>query len=256
MEAPGFRQGEVVRFARDGFHVVRGLAPAELCERMLTVAQRDLEAGVGPVEYESDVGYPGAPPARNAPGGTTVRRLLRAYDRDPVVRQWAVSRTVGDCLRALLGPHVELSQPHHNCIMTKHPAHSSVTGWHRDLRYWAFERPQLVSVWLALGRETLENGCLRVLPGTHAMDIDAARLDAAQFLRAEAAANRPLLDRAVNVELERGDVLFFHARLFHAAGANRTSQTKYSVVFTYHAADNRPLAGTRSASLPEVTLTA
>jgi len=254
MDATGFTQGEVVRFARDGFHIVRGLAPTDGCERILAVAQRDLHAGAGPVEYESDVGYPGAPAARDAPGGTTVRRLLRACDRDPAIRQWALSRAVGDRLRQLLGPHVEMSQAHHNCIMTKHPAHSSVTGWHRDVRYWAFERPQLVSVWLALGRETPENGCLQVLPGTHAMDLESARLTDAQFLRTDVAANQPLLERAIDVELERGDVLFFHARLFHAAGANRTAQTKYSAVFTYHAADNRPLPGTRSASLPEVRL--
>ena len=58
------------------------------------------------------------------------------------------------------------------------------------------------------------------------------------------------------LELEPGDVLFFHCRLFHAAGANSTTHTKYSAVFTYHAADNRPLPGTRSASLPEVALPA
>lgn len=254
MNAAGFTQGEVVRFARDGFHIVRNLAPTALCERILAVAQRDLDAGAGPVEYESDVGYPGAPPARDAPGGATVRRLLRAYDRDPAIRQWALSPAVGDCLRQLLGPDVGMSQAHHNCIMTKHPAHSSVTGWHRDVRYWAFERPQLVSVWLALGPETPQNGCLQVLPGTHAMDLEPARLTDAQFLRTDVAANQPLLERAIDVELDRGDVLFFHARLFHAAGANRTSRTKYSAVFTYHAADNRPLPGTRSASLPEVPL--
>ena len=31
-------------------------------------------------------------------------------------------------------------------------------------------------------------------------------------------------------------------------------ETKFSLVFTYHAADNRPLPGTRSASLPAVSL--
>jgi phytanoyl-CoA hydroxylase len=256
MKTSGFTQGEVVRFARDGFHVVRGLAPAAVREPILALAQRDLAERVDPLEYEADLGYPGAPTDRTSPGGATVRRLLRACDRDPAIRDWATSTTLAVHLRALLGPRIELSQAHHNCIMTKHPQYSSVTGWHRDVRYWAFERPQLVSVWLALGRETVENGCLQVLPGTHAMDLDPARLDGAQFLRTGVRVNDALLATKVDVELDPGDVLFFHARLFHAAGANRTAQTKFSAVFTYHAADNRPLAGTRSASLPEVPLTA
>ncbi len=54
--------------------------------------------------------------------------------------------------------------------------------------------------------------------------------------------------------LEQGDVLFFHCRTFHAAGANRTQATKFSLVTTYHTADNPPLSGTRSASLPSIAL--
>ena len=49
-------------------------------------------------------------------------------------------------------------------------------------------------------------------------------------------------------------MLFFHCRLFHAAGHNQTADTKFSLVFSYRAAGNRPLAGTRSASLPDVPL--
>lgn len=221
---------------------------------MLEIAQRHLATGIPPLEYEADVRYPGAPASREAPGGCTVRRLLQAYSRDPLFAQWATSPEVGGRLKALLGPRVELSQAHHNCVMTKDPRFSSVTSWHRDIRYWSFERPELVSVWLALGAERRENGCLLVLPGSHATEFDAERLDQAQFLRSDLPVNQELLARATSVELDPGDVLFFHCRLFHAAGRNERVQTKYSLVYTYHAADNRPLSGTRSASLPSVPL--
>jgi phytanoyl-CoA hydroxylase len=56
------------------------------------------------------------------------------------------------------------------------------------------------------------------------------------------------------VNLDPGDVLFFHAKLLHAASRNYTSQTKYSAVFTFHGPDNAPLPGTRSAELPELVL--
>ena len=66
--------------------------------------------------------------------------------------------------------------------------------------------------------------------------------------------NRQLIGTQRRVELDPGDVLFFHCRLFHAAGHNQTADTKFSLVFTYHAADNRPFAGSRSASLPDIPL--
>ncbi|MDP1536279.1 MAG: phytanoyl-CoA dioxygenase family protein [Burkholderiales bacterium] len=249
-----FSATEVAQFARDGYQIVRGLVPAAACARLRKVAERDLAAAAAPVEYEADTQYPGAPASLEAPGGRTVRRLLQAWARDPAFREWASAVPVINRLRQLLGPQIALSQAHHNCVMTKDPAYSSLTSWHRDIRYWSYERPELVSVWLALGEERPDNGCLIVLPGTHVMTFDAERLDAAQFLRTDVAANAELLRTQVQVELKPGDVLFFHCRLFHAAGSNRSAQTKFSMVFTYHAVDNQPLPGTRSAGVPEIML--
>ena len=62
------------------------------------------------------------------------------------------------------------------------------------------------------------------------------------------------IDVGVSFRLDQGDVLFFHCRLFHAAGQNRGSKTKFSLVFTYRSTDNRPFPGTRSASLPDTVL--
>jgi phytanoyl-CoA hydroxylase len=253
-EPSGFTPADVAQFERDGYLVVRGLAPGALRARMLDTARAQLGAAVPPLEYEADVKYPGAPDSHDAPGGRTVRRLLQAYSRDAAFREWATLPAVAARLRQLLGPRVELSQAHHNCVMTKDPRYSSLTSWHRDIRYWAFERPELVSVWLALGRERYENGCLLVLPGSHAMEFLPEQLDAAQFLRTDVPQNRALLAREARVELDPGDVLFFHCRLFHAAGANHTQETKFSVVHTYHADSNRPIPGTRSASVADIPL--
>ncbi len=251
---PSFTPEQLAQFSRDGYQIVRGLVPADACARLRSSAERDLAGTVPPVEYEADTQYPGAPQSLEAPGGRTVRRLLQAYARDAGFREWATAAPIVARLKQLLGPQIALSQAHHNCVMTKDPAFSSLTSWHRDIRYWSFERPELVSVWLALGEERRDNGCLLLLPGSHLMDFDASRLDEAQFLRTDLAENAALLQTQVCAELNPGDVLFFHCRLFHAAGSNRAVRTKFSAVFTYRALDNPPLPGTRSAGLPDVTL--
>ncbi|MEO7728240.1 MAG: phytanoyl-CoA dioxygenase family protein [Burkholderiales bacterium] len=249
-----FSAAEVAQFNRDGYSVARGFASPADCAAIRAIAQRDLVTAVPPVEFETDTKYPGAPASLAAPGGRTVRRLLQACARDPLIAQWATQPELAGRLRQLMAPKVELSQVHHNCVMTKNPSYSSITNWHQDIRYWSFERPELVSVWLALGREYFENGCLLVLPGSHRMDFTPAQVDDALFLRLDVEANKPLIRTQRRVELDPGDVLFFHCRLFHAAGHNQTADTKFSLVLSYHAADNRPLAGTRSASLPDIPL--
>lgn len=240
-------------FDRDGFLVMRRLAGAGLLADMRAIALRHAADRVAPIEYEADVAYPGAPASRTAEGGDTPRRLLQAYDRHRVFARWAADGRIAAIAAQLLdSTAVYLTRNHHNCIMTKHPRYSSATGWHRDLRYWSFTRPNLISAWLALGEETKENGCISLLPGTHKEIFPRPRLDSDQFLREDSSENRALIEHAETATLAPGDVLFFHAGAFHAAGRNTTGHLKLSAVMTYYGADNAPLPNTRSAALDPV----
>lgn len=249
-----FSETEVAQFRARGFVVARALTAPAVCAEMIRLAKEHVDRNVAPIEYEADVHYPGAPASRAAPGGDTARRLLQAYARHEMFRRWVLDPIISERVRQLLGPSVVLPQAHHNCIMTKQPRYSSDTLWHQDIRYWSFERPELITVWLALGPETVANGCLYLLPGTHTMTFDRERLDRAWFLRADLPANRKLIDTKLAAELNTGDVLFFHCRSFHAAGRNRSDQTKFSLVFTFRPVDNPPLPGTRSVQIPEIDL--
>lgn len=245
---------QIHQFKHAGYLVLPKFSSAHYCERVLALANSDLSKQVMPIEYEADVDYPGAPKSRTSEGGHTARRLLGAAQRDPLLREWATAAPLKAILQQLLSGKIFLSQAHHNCIMTKQPAYSSTTNWHRDSRYWRFMRPELVSAWLALGDERPENGCLWVIPSSHSWDIDPDQLDEHQFLKMDFAKNRDLLKRAIPVELTQGDLLLFHSNLFHAAGRNTTGNTKYAMVFTYRAGDNLPIQGTRSASLEEIAI--
>ncbi len=242
-------------FLRDGYLVAPSMVSASRCDELASLAREHLDALIAPVEFEVDVHYPGSPVDRSAPGARTSRRLLQAYARGKAYRDWATDDAVRHGLETLFaGGPVCLSQCHHNCIMTKAPGFSSATLWHQDNRYWSFDREDLITVWLALGDENRKNGCLRVIPGSHTLDLPPGRFDAAKFLRPDVAENKSLISEAERVELSKGDVLFFHSRLFHAAGRNLTDETKLSVVYTYHQQTNHPIEGTRSDQFPSIVL--
>lgn len=248
-------EGRVADFERDGFLVVRGLASPTRCRALVEEVDRCLDPPLGPLELEAELGYPGAPASMDETGGLTPRRLLHAYSRGPLFRDWAREPAVTGAVSALMGGGpVVLVQAHHNCIMTKFPRYGSQTGWHQDIRYWSFASPVLVNAWLALGPETPEQGGLRVVPGSHREAFGSGQFDDDLFFRTDLPPNRTLLDSAVDVELACGDVLFFHCRLLHAAGRNLSSQVKRSLVFTYNRRDNPPIAGSRSARLAQVPL--
>jgi len=252
--ASSFTEQQLNDFDRDGFVVERDLIAPEFCDRIRAVVEQHLEWQSGSIEYEAELNYPGAPSSLDAEGGRTPRRLKQAMSRDLIFAEYVMSPEISARMRQLLGSEIAVPLAHHNCVMTKQPGYSSDTGWHQDIRYWSFEKPELVSVWLALGPETLENGCLQVIPGTHRQNFDREQLDSDLFLRPGLDTNQSLIANKQPVELACGDVLFFHARTFHSATRNHTTVPKYSVVFTFRGDGNRPVPGTRSASLPELLL--
>ena len=243
---------QIANFKKWGFLVLPEFATTDFCQSLLAIIAKQLKNNQFPIEYEADVGYPGAPESRDTEGGLTPRRLLWAAERDARFLSWATHPELCYILRQLFGKKVYLSQSHHNCVMTKHPRFSSHTGWHRDGRYWNFPEPNLISAWLALTHEHSDNGGLWVLPNSHQWTIEEFQLDERQFLRTDFSRNKELLSRAMSIELNPGDLLLFHSQLFHAAGRNKTGETKYSLVFTYHAEGNYPIAGTSSSKKMDI----
>ncbi len=169
--------------------------------------------------------------------------------------QWATNPRIAQWLQRYFNETPVLSTVHHNCVMTKHPAYGSLTGWHQDIRYWSFSDTDLVSCWLALGPETRANGGLSFIPGSHTAAYTPEQFDEKKFFREDVPQNVEWIARAVCPELQAGDVVFFHCRTLHAAQGNSSDRVKLSVVHTYHPESCHPLPGTRSSSQAGVALT-
>ena len=247
-------QSQIERLRDQGYVVLPGFVPVLQVTKLNVAARVQLAARVEPLEFEADLRYPGAPRSHTDAGGETIRRLLDAYGRDPEFAGIATAARIREWMETYFGEAVLLSRAHHNCLMTKHPLYGSLTGWHRDMRFWSFEREDLVSVWFALGDETVDNGALWFIPGSHKAAFGADRFDDAKFFRADRADNAAILRAAESPRLASGDAVFFHCNTLHSAGKNLTDAVKFSLVYTYHGRSNAPKAGTRSASMAEIAL--
>ncbi len=245
---------QISAFENDGYLILPKMVPAAHCRQMVTITNEHLFDAVPPLEYETEVGYAGAPSSFESVGGRTARRLKDAYHRHDVFKTWATDPHLVKMLGQLLGEQICLTLAHHNCVMTKHPDFGTATGWHRDIRYWSFPRNELISVWLALDNEVESNGGLRIIPGSHRWQIKPEQMDDLDFLRPDVAENQALFAQGISLHLEKGDVLFFHSGLFHAAGRNNSRMIKESVVFAYHGISNAPIVGSRSASAEDIVL--
>ena len=239
---------QIQQFKIDGYLVLPNALNRSELEALNTLSVDHVSNRIEPFELEADVNYPGAPKSKQDTGGQTIRRLLLAYQRDHQFETLAKRADITSAIKQILGSESLFLNPnHHNCIMTKQPEFSSETLWHRDTRYWNFNNKYLINAWFALGNEKLENGAMKILPGSHRWEIQDDALDDAQFLKLDHPYNQDRLATQRLVSLNAGDLLLFSAHCFHAAGKNSTKQPKYSLVFTYHSESTHGVKG-RSTS--------
>ena len=230
---------QIHEFHTNGFLLIRNFADPKLCDAILAKAVEHLQKKIEPIESEEEY-------QQLNKADSTTRRLRQVYARDPLFSGWMTNRDIHPALEQLLGEKPVLLLAHHNSIMTKLPQKSSVTTWHQDIRYWHYENDKLLSVWLSLADEYLENGLLEFIPGSHKMDFQPEQFDERSAFRDDLIQNQKIIAKRVHFDLHKGDIVLFHAKTLHYAHQNKTDKPKISFVYSLRASSNRPIPNTRS----------
>src|SRR4051794_36481950 len=146
----------------------------------------------------------------------------------------ATHPTILDAVEDVIGPDILI---HSSTIFTKYAHDEKFVSWHQDSHYWGLSEPRLVSAWIALTDSTIDNGCLRVLPGTHTRAFE--HLEAPQqtniLTRGHTVCDTVDVDQAVDIVLCTGQMSFHHANLIHSSNANTSSGPRIGVAVRYAA---------------------
>ncbi|HWL44446.1 MAG TPA: phytanoyl-CoA dioxygenase family protein [Ilumatobacter sp.] len=136
-----------------------------------------------------------------------------------------------DVAAHFIGGDIALFASHY---ISKPPFDGQAVLWHQDAAYWPLEPMEVVSLWLAVDDATTENGCLRVVPGSHRWPVAALRerTDLDNVLSTESAVE---VDEsaAVDVVLQAGDVEVHHAAMLHASRANLSPRRRCGLTIRY-----------------------
>ena len=140
--------------------------------------------------------------------------------RDKRLLEFLLADEVLDLVEPIIGPNIMLWSSHFIC---KDPYVGRATPWHEDSAYWngRFDKyDKIVTVWLAIDRSFKENGCMRVIPGTHHNGFS-------QYENVDMSVNTfhaQIKDidesKAVYFELEPGECSLHDSRIIHGAAAN------------------------------------
>ena len=127
-----------------------------------------------------------------------------------------------DLVEQLIGPDVILWG---TTLFHKPAGLARGVPWHRDGRYWPIKPLATTSVWIAVTDCTAENGCLRVIPGSHAArEIGRHFRDHSDRVTIPETLCEDEFDEAGarDLELEAGQMAVFDIYMIHGSNPNPT----------------------------------
>ena len=146
-----------------------------------------------------------------------------------------------DIAQQFIGPNIALFASHYIC---KPPFDGQPVLWHQDGSYWPLEPMEVITLWVAIDDSTPENGCMRVIPGTHTLDIQQLRrrTDIPNVLSSEMDARFVEETKAVDVVLKAGDVSIHHPNIIHGSNANTSPRRRCGLTIRYIPTSTRILS--------------
>ena len=111
------------------------------------------------------------------------------------------------------------------------------TPWHQDAYYWPMRPLEACTVWISIDPSTSENGCLRIIPGSHKERELFSHLSTTSDENVgleQELSNKYLPDKEpVNVTLEPGMMSFHHPYVLHGAEPNNSGARRGGLTFRY-----------------------
>jgi chlorinating enzyme len=205
--------GQIQAYRRDGYLCpITALVPAEAARYRARLEAAEAAAGGS---------LPG--PYRHKP------HLVYAWAQELIRHP-----NVLDAVEDVIGPDILAWE---SVFFTKEPQTEDFISWHQDITYWGLEAEgDVVTAWVALSPSTLENGCMRVVPGTHLREVvpHADTFGEHNMLsRGQEIAVEVDEAQAVDLVLQPGEMSLHHVKIFHGSRQNRAADRRIGFAIRY-----------------------
>ena len=218
---------EVAAYHEDGLIFLRGLFDAEETELLRRAMEED------PAIQDHSL-------LRADQEGGATRISLWNRAGDSVYGLAARCEKVVDTAEALIGEPVYHFQ---SKLTAKDPRGGGAWEWHQDYGYWYYNgcvEPKMLSFMIALDHTDAENGCLKLVKGSHKL----GRLDHVQVTPEQNTADPRHMPRiletheVVDCVLAPGDAVVFHGNTLHRSDQNRSDKRRWTFLCCYNAVSN------------------
>lgn len=154
---------------------------------------------------------------------------LRVLRTDEVLGTFVRHPKIVEIVAALMSPNIKL---YYDQMFAK-PPYGAANRYHQDSVFWNFfASKNLLTAWLAIDDSTVENGCVRYIPGSHQFGL--VDWDHLPYLLTE-----EVLAQEKMTPLDAGDVVFHNSLTLHCSGPNPTPRRRWGWALHYAPAEAR-----------------
>jgi ectoine hydroxylase-related dioxygenase (phytanoyl-CoA dioxygenase family) len=147
-----------------------------------------------------------------------------------------------DTVECVLGPNLLAWSTSFFIKEARDPAYVS---WHQDATYWGLSEPDVLTAWLAFTDATVENGAMRMVPGSHGEQLVHRDTFAPHNLLSRGQEIAVEVDeaRGVDVLLRAGEMSLHHVRMVHGSPPNRSGDRRIGLAIRYLPTHVKQIAG-------------
>ncbi len=160
--------------------------------------------------------------------------LLDYHFQQPFLWEIATHPKILDCMASLLGPNLLLLATHFFC---KYGQDEKFVAWHQDATYWGLIPPCAATAWYAVDDSDEENGCMRVVAGTHRDGLrehgTSAQAGNLLSVNQEVPVTREEAQRIVTLPLKAGEMSIHDGALIHGSLPNRSTRRRCGLTLRY-----------------------
>ena len=155
----------------------------------------------------------------------------------PVFNKVCLNKNILDAVESIIGKNILICG---TTLFIKNPKEKGFVSFHQDAKYIGLEPHNWVTVWVAITDANENNGCMRMLSGSHKENLrhHEQKFDENNLLTRGQTIKNVSLDKTDPVILKAGQMSLHHPKIVHGSGLNYSDDRRIGFVIQSYIGSN------------------
>ena len=155
----------------------------------------------------------------------------------PILNEVCLNKNILDAVESIIGKNILIGGTR---LFIKNPYEKGFVSFHQDAKYIGLEPHNWVTAWIAVTDSNENNGCMRMLPGSHIEDLKYHNeyFDEGNLLTRGHTIETVSLEMTEPIVLKARQMSLHHPKVVHGSGINKSKDRRIGFVVQSYIGSN------------------